>query len=182
MRFNILFITLVFVSVLISTGCGSEEKPKNNANVPASNSNSNSNSDNPLSTTKAPEAATANEAPTFTPIVKAYCEALIKRDDTSLRKVFSQDTLKIFEADMKDEKVSSLAEFLYGLEPLKDASKCGARNETITGDKGIAEIRNEKTSGIKIEFVKENGEWKLTNKSPDFESVKESATNSNSGK
>ena len=37
----------------------------------------------------------------------------------------------------------------------------------ITGDKAVAEIRADPyPNGIKIEFVKEGGEWKITNRSP----------------
>ena len=50
---------------------------------------------------------------------------------------------------------------------------CEARNEVITGDKAVAEIRADSYPyGIKVEFVKENGEWKLTNKYPNIDAVK----------
>ncbi len=177
MRLKTITLITILTSTILVFGCGGSETATNTANT--ANIESNSNSQSPLATTKTPEIATTNEAPTFTPIVKAYCEAIIKKDDAGLRKVHSQDTLKIFDEDMKSENKTSLAEFLGELDPLKDVTKCGARNEKIDGDKGYAIIRTERMpDGISLEFIKENGAWKLTNKSPDVKSVKESATNS----
>ncbi len=178
-------ITLLIFTIL-TFGCGNSETTnsnQNSVNTPKSNTNATTNAANTLETTKKPEVATTNNAPTLTPVIKAYCEAIIKKDDAALRKVYSQETLKIFEKDMKEENKKSLAEFLAELDPIKDVNQCSARNERIEGDKAFANIKNENMqSGIDIEFVKENGEWKLTNKSSDFDSVKQSATNSNTAK
>jgi len=87
----------------------------------------------------------------------------MKKDEAAIRKIYSQDTIKFFETQMKSEKVPSLMKYL---ENDKIEKICEARNEQITGDKGIAEIRADWCpNGLKVEFVKENGEWKLTNKS-----------------
>ena len=59
----------------------------------------------------APE-ATTNNAPTLTPVFKAYCDAWVKNDEAALRKVYSSDTLKGFEAEMKEDKAKSLIKFL----------------------------------------------------------------------
>jgi hypothetical protein len=183
MRFKAI---IFFISTILTLGCGNTETTngnQNSVNAPNTNTNTKTNADNPLETTKKAEVATTNNAPTLTPVVKAYCEAIIKKDEAALRKIYSQDTLKVFEKDMKAENKTSLAEFLSELDPIKDVNQCSARNEKIEGDKAVANIKNENmTTGFDIEFVKENGEWKLTNKSSDFESVKQSATNSNTGK
>ncbi len=183
MRTKFIIIFTILAVTVLTFGCGGAETPNKTLNSNGTTANSGTNSDNPLSTTKTPEIATTNEAPTFTPIVKAYCEAMLKKDEAAVRKAYSQETLKIFEADMKDEKMTSMVEFLASTDPIKDVSKCGARNEKIEGDKGSALIRNENMpNGVTIEFVKENGEWKLTTKSPDFDKVKDSAANSNAAK
>ena len=50
------------------------------------------------------------------------------------------------------------------------------RNEQIEGNTGVAEVRTEgMPNGARIKFVKENGEWKVTNESPDIKAVQESA-------
>ena len=104
------------------------------------------------------------------------------KDDAALRKVFSQDTLKSLEADMKEENQKSLVKFITELEPVPD-KPFEARNEKIEGDTAVAEMRGGSyPNGIDLKFIKENGEWKMTNESPEFQSVKQSAVNSNTGK
>jgi hypothetical protein len=178
MRFFILlFLTGFFI------GCGTSENSNTAINTKPSAANViTSNADNPLSTTKAPEAATTNSAPTLAPVVQAYYAALKMKNDAALKKIYSQETLKSLEADMKSEKKTSLVEFITELEPVPDRP-FEVRNEQIQGDTAIAEMRGGSyPNGIKIKFVRENGEWKLTNESPEIQSVKQSASNSNSAK
>lgn len=75
---------------------------------------------------------------------------------------------------MKDQKIKSLMKYLE--DDAITGNICEARNEVINGDKGLAEIRADKfPNGIKVEFVKENGEWKMTNKSPEVQPKSASA-------
>ena len=77
---------------------------------------------------------------------------------------------------MKAEKIKTLIKFLE--DDAVTGKICEVRNEVITGDKAIAEIRADAyPNGIKIEFVKEDGEWKMTNKSPALDAVKPNAAN-----
>ena len=178
MRFYILLFLTVFL-----TGCGAAENSNTAVNRNAANTNTAiANANNPLATTKTPEVSTANDAPTLAPVVQNYYAALQKKDDAALRRVYSQETLKSFEADMKSENKRSLVEFITDLEPVPDAPFT-VRNEQIQGDTAIAEMRGGSyPNGIKIKFVRENGEWKLTNESPEIQSVKQSSGNSNSAK
>lgn len=181
MRFNTILIFALLITTFLASACGSDPVTNSNTNTTANTNVATENKD-PLATSKTPEISTTNDAPTFSPLVKTYCEAIVKKDEATLRKIHSRETLAIYEADMKSEKQSSLVEFLTSFETISDVSKCGARNEKIEGDRGSARIRNENMpNGVEIEFVKENGEWKITNKSPEFESVKKSAANANSG-
>ncbi len=176
------FILLLFTIFLI--GCGTSETSTNTANTgkPTNTNAPVANADNLLNTTKTPEAATTNNAPTLAPVVQNYYQALKKKDDAALRKIYSQATLKTLEEDMKSEKKKSLVEFITELEPVPD-TPFTVRNEQIQGDTGVAEMRGGSyPNGIKIKFVKENGEWKMTNESPDIQSVKQSTANSNSAK
>lgn len=185
MRLKAIFFTIFLTFSLLTFGCGGSEEINKNQNTNLANTNTpiKTNANDSLGTTKTPEAATTNDAPTLTPVIKAYCEAIIKKDNATLQKIHSRETLMIYEKDMEEENKTSLADFLSELDPIKDINQCTARNEKIEGDKAIAEIRNENMpNGIRVEFVKENGEWKLTNKSPEFEAIKQSATNSNSAK
>lgn len=181
MRFKFLsFILILFISFL-NFACSSAPEPIANstnvniANAPATNNQTETkpevNSNQKVLTTKAtPEIATTNEAPTLTPIYKAFCEAMRKKDEAGLRKVLTKDTQDYWESEMKAEgKKIPLVQYISETEPITDVSKCGVRNEKITGNTALAEIRNENVpNGFVIKFVKVNGEWKITNESPEF--------------
>lgn len=176
------FFIFIFITIFL-VGCGSSENANVAVNTNTANANTaTTNANNPLATTKTPEVSTTNNAPTLAPVVLAYYEALKKKDDAALKKIYSQATLKSLEADMKDERQTSLAAFITDLEPVPD-KPFEVRNEQINGDTAIAEIRGGSyPNGIKIKFIKENGEWKMTNESPEIQSVKQSISNSNSSK
>ena len=62
-----------------------------------------------------------------------------------------------------------MVEFITELEPVPN-KPFEVRNETVQGDTAVAEMSSEQyPNGIKIKFVKENGEWKMTNESPEFQ-------------
>ncbi len=181
MRYQITLLTIVAASFLF--GCTKTEVPVNTTETTNKNANAAAvNTNNPLSTTATPEIATTNDAPTLSPVVQAYYEALKNRDDAALRKVYSRETLKSLESDMKDEKQTSLVKFITELEPVP-ATPFELRNEKIDGDTAVARMSGGSyPNGIVIKFVKENGEWKMTNESPDFQAVKQAAANSNTAK
>lgn len=160
---RIIGLSALFIISLLSFACGGGAA---NTNTAANNTATNTN------TAKKDEIT--NAAPTLTPVFKAYCEAWAKKDEAALRKVYSSETLKYFEDDMKDQKIKSLMKYLE--DDAITGNICEARNEVINGDKGLAEIRADKfPNGIKVEFVKENGEWKMTNKSPEVQPKSASA-------
>lgn len=167
-------VTAITTIGLAMIGCGGTTSNTNTANTTGTNAN------NPLETTKKQPEEAKNNAPTMAPVIKAYCDAWAKGDDAALRKVYSAATLKKFEAGMKEEKAKNLIDFLKSD---KIAGKvCEASNETITGDRAVVSFKAEKyPTGIKLVFVKENGEWKLTDEMPDFDAVKKAqpAANTN---
>lgn len=181
MRFqNLIFLIILIISVAL-IGCTKTETPTNVTNArTAANANVAVVTEEALATTKKPEAATSNNAPMLASVVRNYYEALRKKDDAALRKVYSQATLKSLETDMKEEKKTSLVEYITELEPVPD-KPFEVRNEEVQGDTAFAEMRGGSyPNGIKIKFVKENGEWKMTNESPEVQPVRQSAvTNSN---
>ncbi|MDQ3131223.1 MAG: hypothetical protein M3Q99_10745 [Acidobacteriota bacterium] len=169
----IIFLLLTF------SACSSADTTKNAANANLATANiTKANANNPLVTTKKADEETVNKAETIAPVVAAYCDAMRKKDDAALRKIYSRASLQKLEADMKAENEKSLAAYLSS-EPVGD-KPCEVRNEQIKGDKAVAEIRTETyPNGIKVYFVKEDGAWKITDESPEFEVVKQSSTNSN---
>lgn len=163
-----LFILLTFA------GCTSTETTENTTNaVNATNKSVNTDANSTSSTTNAPAIntvstpppATVNQAETLMPVVRAYCDAIRKKDGEALKKVYSAATYKTIESQAKDEG-KTVIEYLsnedVGTKP------CATRNEQISGNTAIAEMTTESyPNGIKLKFVKENGEWKMTNESPD---------------
>ncbi len=182
MRFQISIFCTILTFTVILTGCPAGGPAGNTVLNTNQTSISDPNKTNTtLPTSKTPTEATTNDAPTVAPVFKAYCDAMTKKDEAALRKVYSQATLKSLEADMKAENEKSLVKYL---EADQVSNKlCEVRNEKIEGEVGIAEVKTEGApNGFKVKFVKENGEWKLTNEFPDFKAVKDSAVNSNTAK
>lgn len=176
MRFQILIFCTILIFSILLTGCPSSQPNTNtgsNTNQPANNA---PNNNSILQTNKTPTEATTNNAPTVTPVFKAYCDAMTKKDEAAIRKVYSAATLKSLEEDMKSENEKSLIKYL---EADRVSNKlCEVRNETIQGEVAIAEVKTEGApNGFKVKFVKENGEWKLTNEFPDFPKRTEDISN-----
>ena len=173
MRSQLVLIFTVIVITAVLSGCGG----------PAANTNVNNvkvDTNNPINEITKPETVT-NNGPTLTPVFKAYCDAWVKNDEAALRKVYSSATMKEFEEQMKEEKAKSLTKFLE-LEKVS-GTPCTVTNETVTGDKAVATITTNKyPRGIQIEFVRENGEWKLTNRAPTLTTVPGTASNANTAK
>lgn len=168
------FIFLSLFILLTFAGCTSPETTENTTNaVNTANKPVNADANTTSSTTNAPaintvstpKTETVNEAVTLSPVAQAYCEAVRKKDGEALKKVYSAATYKAIESLAKDEK-KTVIEYLsnedVGTKP------CATRNEQISGNTAIAEMTTESyPNGIKLKFVKENGEWKMTNESPD---------------
>lgn len=152
----------VFTAAILGVGCGGEA-PANTSNAATTNKNNASANDPLAATTAAPEPA-ANDAPTLTPVVKAYCSARVKKDDAALRKLYSAETLKDLEARMKESGEKTLSEYLSIEEVTLDI--CDAKNERIDGNRATATVMFKwapPPRGVEVIFVKENGEWKITN-------------------
>src|SRR3982751_1686219 len=156
---------LILSIALLSAACGGEATNKNsnatNVNTPVKNSN------NPLAVTTPTPESTTNNAPTLTPVYKAYCAAMEKKDEAALRNIFAAAAIKEMEASLKadGEKDIRLVKFLE-VEPVT-SQLCQVRNEQINGNEAVAEVfTNSAPNGIKVVFVKEGSDWKLTNRSP----------------
>jgi hypothetical protein len=157
------------LTALLFSACG-DSTTTTNVNVNRANSaapvNANTNTGGPLAPTTPTPESTTNNAPTLTPVYKAYCAAWVKKDEAGLRKVYSSDTIADFEKSMKEDGIRSLVDFLSDDKASNEL--CEARNEKITGDTATAEVKTlGYPNGITVVFVKENGEWKLTNRRPE---------------
>jgi len=169
MRLN-LILTFVIGIVLAVAGCGGAgTTPTGGTNTNVANANSNSNVSAPVAnsgveTTKKPEPATVNNAPTIAPVVQTYYEALKKKDDAMLKSVMTQEFIKSIEADMKAEKKTKMAEYMAGMEP---EGAVEVRNEKIEGNDAVAELKGGAyLIWTPLAFVNEGGKWKFTGGSP----------------
>ncbi|MGD9589872.1 MAG: hypothetical protein AB7Q37_16015 [Pyrinomonadaceae bacterium] len=167
LSYSILAITIL--SIISLSGCGGET-PANN--TPASSNNGSvANVQKPAAndptavTTPTPDQVT-NSAPTLTPVYKAFCAAVVKKDDAAIRKFYTSDTLKAFDEDMRSENIKTMTEYLKD-EKISNET-CEISNERLKGDKAVARIRTPAyPNGYEVLFVKEGGEWKMSSISPE---------------
>jgi hypothetical protein len=110
----------------------------------------------PSSNTAAPAAA---DSPTAA--YHAAYTARKNKDIPALKKLMAKDILAFFEMVGEDEK-KTVDDMLRDLADRPQADTAQARNEKITGDKATIEYRDENGKWQPMDFVKEDGVWKLT--------------------
>lgn len=92
---------------------------------------------------------------------KAYYAAMRNKDLAAFKKVLTKKDLQDVEDDAKKVKKSSderLKDLMAAIPlPKSDESK----DEKIDGDKATLQVKNEKDEWDNINFVKEDGEWKI---------------------
>ena len=177
MRSSLFLSLLVFT--FIFSGCTSPAENTNSILKPANTNTTRTNSNSPLSTTQTPATATVNNAPTITPIVSGFYEALQKKDEAGARRFLSAAALKYWENEARADKKTWFAYLLESEDPVGENRE--VRNENTTGNTAIAEIKGG-SLGVwtKIKFVRENGEWKFASPedSPELDGVTRPASNS----
>ncbi|MGI8813262.1 MAG: hypothetical protein ACR2IH_12160, partial [Pyrinomonadaceae bacterium] len=113
-------VFLIAASVIAAAGCDGTQTNTNaniSSNTVAVNKNAEkANSANPLGVTTPTPEATTNDAPTLTPVVRAFYDALKKKDDAALKQVLSQDFIARVQSDMKDENRKDMAAFMAELD------------------------------------------------------------------
>jgi len=173
MTFKNAILFSAIAASLTAFGCGDAGTTANNSNAKANNTNVAANNSAVATTTAAP-AATTNNAPTLSPAFKAYCLAMEKKDEAGIRKAYSKDTLDAFAEGMKEDGSKNLVEYLST--DNVTSALCEIRNEEIKGDEASAELKTAAIpNGERFIFVKEGSDWKLTNRSPALDAVKQTA-------
>ncbi len=184
MRSQNTFFTAILIFSIALAGCTKTETPTNANSVKTANTNAaTANADNPLATTKKPEAPTSNNAPTFAPVVQNFYEALKRKDEAGVKKHLSQTALKYWETEAKAEKKTWLVNLTEAEDPIDE--KRQVRNEKIEGETAVAEIKGG-SLGVwtPIKFVRENGEWKFASPedSLSLQNITQTDANSNKAK
>jgi hypothetical protein len=169
MRLNLL-LSFIIGAAMFAIGCGGPSTtPTGGTNTNVANANTNVSvpaSNSALETTKKPEAETTNNAPTLTPVVQAYYEALKTKNAALLKSVMSKEFIASVEADMKEEKKTNIAEYLAEFDKIPE-KPVEVRNEKIEGNDAVAEIKGGTyINWTPFAFVNEGGKWKFTGGSP----------------
>jgi hypothetical protein len=103
----------------------------------------------------------AGSTPTAT--VRAYHDALIKKDGAAIKGMLTKDMIRILEENAKAMKISTdeaIKQTLTGAEA--PPATFETRNEKINGNDATVEIKNEKTGAWDaVPLVKEESGWKI---------------------
>ena len=100
----ICFGVALFAVSMSACGGAAPANSVKNSNTATVKPNTNSS----LETKKNEPETVTNNAPTLTPVFKSFCDAWTKNDEAALRKIYSQDTIKFFESQMKADNAKSL--------------------------------------------------------------------------
>jgi hypothetical protein len=155
-------LTVLFLAAAVFAGASCQD---------ASNPNIASNRANAVTSANTATAPAADNTSTAGTPTAAYMAAYTARknaDLPALKKLFSKDLLEFFaEVGGMGEKQQTLDELLIELCEKPQAPTAEARNERITGDKASIEYLDEYGNWSPMEFVKEDGIWKLTIEMPE---------------
>lgn len=161
---------MFLASVVFGASCQKAENTNTASNQAANKAMTNANSATITATPSTPTGAnaTTDEAGTPTAAYKAAYAARKNKDVPALKKLMSKDILEFFtEIGGLGEKKQTVDELLMELCEKPQAATAEARNEKINGDKATIEYLDEKGGWSPMEFVKENGQWKLTIEKPE---------------
>lgn len=93
--------------------------------------------------------------------LKAYTQAIKKKDTAAMKTLLSQGTIKMAQDEAKAQNVS--ADEIISRETLFSTEQKALeyRNEKIEGEKATIEVRNSFGGFDIVPFIKENGVWKI---------------------
>ena len=167
MQLKTILSTSLFAAAVFAIGCGGGAEVNKNTNASnTANANTAKANNSSLTTTTPTPVATTNNAPTLTPVFKAYCAAYMKKDEAAVRAAYTKDSVAFFEKEMKADGEKTVIEHL-SLDGISN-EVCEVKNEIISGDTATADIVTKAyPQGFRVLFEKENGQWKLTNKRPE---------------
>lgn len=161
------FITLAAFGLIGCQNNSTTNKTANeNANKPASNANQNaSNKPETGSTANATPKVETNtasvSASTPTEAYKSAYTARKNKDIETLKKLFAKDMFEFFEI-LGEGKPNPVDEALKEMCESPQNPSAEVRNEKIKGEKATLEYLDKDGKWIPMDFVKEDGIWKLT--------------------
>lgn len=167
MQLKTILSASLFAASAFVIGCGGGAEVNTNVNISnTANANTARANNSSLTTTTPTPVATANNAPTLTPVFKAYCAAYAKKDEAAVRNAYTKESIAFFEKEMKADGEKTVIEHL-SLDGISN-EVCEVKNEIISGDTATADIVTKAyPQGLRVLFEKEAGQWKLSNKRPE---------------
>ncbi len=127
-------------------------------------------------TEKKPEKETTTSAEKYatpTATVKAFKDALVKKDEVAMLGALSKKSSEVVKVMAGDFKKTPI-EFLSPENPDDLKKETEFQNEKIDGDKATLEVREDKDEWETLPFVKEDGAWKLSMFDKDYEKAMKS--------
>jgi len=147
----------VFVAAVSGAAC---QQAETNTNIAVNTTTVNSSTANTANTATAPATTTAEPGSPTAAYHAAYT-ARKNKDIAALKALMSKDIIEFFELVGKEEK-KSVDDMLKELAERRQAETSEARNEKISGDKATIEYLDEEGNWRPMDFIKEDGKWKLT--------------------
>lgn len=156
MKTRNLMIASTFALAATLIGCGSSAT--NTTTNTAGSSNANPTATTSTAATGAPQASGAT---TPTETTRHLFDAMKSKDLAALKTFFTRKTLAVMEAEARRQN-TSLDDVLRGfIKATPVPATFNARNEKIEGERASVETMDDEGRYSPIEFVKEDGGWKL---------------------
>ena len=158
---NAIILSAALTAASVLTGCPAAPV----ANGPA-NTGTNTPAPSPAQTvaaapTPSPEPGTVGSIATPTDAYKTAHAYRQQKDIQSLKRVLSNEILEFF-GQMGRARGKSLDDGLRELVEKPQFPTAESRNEKITGGRAVLEFKDENGKWQEMDFVNENGGWKLT--------------------
>lgn len=154
---------IVAFTIGFSSSCQSAQVKNTQANLPenkavANTSQTSANAPTPTASDK--PVATNSPSETY----KAACTARKTKDIATLKKLFAKDMLDFFTmlGNLEEKDKKTLDQMLLELCEKPQAPTAEIRDEKINGDKATAQYLDEKGGWSTMDFVREDGIWKMS--------------------
>jgi hypothetical protein len=155
---------IVAASALGLSGCGGAANTNvANSNQPVANANANKDLANKTPDASSGSVDTATQIGSLATPEDAYRTAYAlreKKDAAGLKRTLSKDVIEVLTLMGEDEK-KSLDEEIATMFEKPQAKTNEFRNVKISGDRASLQYPDDKGAWKTMEFVKENGEWKM---------------------
>ena len=148
------YLTVVLAAMLMGAAC---QKAGNTASNVTNAATGNSNA---VATNTAPASDAGNISGSPSDVYKVAYTARKNKDIATLKRIMSKDLLA-FLTDMGSTDKKSLDDTLNEVCAEPQAATAEARNEKIDGDHATIEYKDDDNSWQPMEFVREDGAWKM---------------------